>query len=104
LEAAGVQDLSRVVVIGTEDTEYLFQSTRQTEFDPDRQCQEIVDLCLQAVEDHPEIGAFVLECSSFPPYGPAVHRATGLPVFDLITMTNWVASGVNRPRDFEGYM
>ncbi len=104
LEAAGAHDSSRIVVIGTEDTEYLFQSTRETEFDPARQSDELVGLCLRALQVDPAIGAFVLECSSFSAYGPAVHRATGLPVFDVITIANWVASGVNRPKDFEGYM
>jgi len=104
LRAAGIEDASRVVVVGTEHTKYLFDSTRQTEFDPDRQREEMVGVALEALERHPDIGAFVLECSSFPPYGPAVHRATGVPVFDLITMTNWVESGVNRPKDFEGFM
>jgi hypothetical protein len=104
LKAAGVDETSRVIVVGTEHTEYLFDSTRQKEFDPARQREDIVRVALEAVKGHPDIGAFVLECSSFPPYGPAIHRATGLPVFDLYTMVNWVASGVNRPKDFEGYM
>jgi hypothetical protein len=104
LKAAGVDETSRVIVVGTEHTEYLFDSTRQPEFDPDRQRDDLVGVALEALEGHPDIGAFVLECSSFPPYGPAVHRATGLPVFDLYTMVNWVASGVNRPNDFEGFM
>ena len=35
--------------------------------------------------DHPNIGAFLLECSNMPPYAAAIHRHTGKPVFDNIT-------------------
>ncbi len=104
LSAAGIDDLSRIVIVGTDPAGYLFNSHRQREFDPEKQEEEIVGIALQALEREPSIGAFVLECSSFPPYGPAIHRATSLPVFDLITMINWVASGVNRPRDYDGFM
>jgi hypothetical protein len=48
-------------------------------------------------KEHPEIGAFLLECSNIPPACTAMHPATGLPAFDIITTTNWVESGVNRP-------
>jgi hypothetical protein len=104
LRAAGVDDLARVVVVGTENTPYFFPSNRWTEFDTQKQQDDLVGVALQAVQEHPEIGAFLMECSNFPPYSPAVHRATGLPVFDIVTMTNWVESGVNRPKDFDGYM
>ncbi len=104
LFAAGVDDLSRIVIVGTDETGYFFRSHRHLEFDPDKQRDELVGIALRALEEDPSIGVYVLECSSFPPYGPAIHRATGRPVFDLITMINWVASGVNRPKDYEGFM
>ncbi|MFH0372365.1 aspartate/glutamate racemase family protein [Streptococcus sp. A22] len=53
--------------------------------------------------NHPEIGAILLECSDLPPYAAALHRATGLPVFDFTTLINWVHSAVVR-REFYGYM
>lgn len=43
---------------------------------------------------HPDIGAVLLECSDLPPYAASIHAATGLPVFDFITLINWVYSAV----------
>jgi hypothetical protein len=38
------------------------------------------------VAEHPEVGAIVLECTNMPPYRADVQRATGLPVFDAVTL------------------
>lgn len=46
------------------------------------------------VKAHPEVGAILLECSDLPPYAYAVQGATGLPVYDFITLINWVYSAV----------
>ncbi|HFH9836789.1 TPA: aspartate/glutamate racemase family protein [Streptococcus suis] len=54
-------------------------------------------------KNHPEIGAILLECSDLPPYAAALHRDTGLPVFDFTTLINWVHSAVVR-KEFYGYM
>ena len=45
-------------------------------------------------QQHPDIKAILLECSDLPPYAAAIQKATGLPVFDFITLANWVASAV----------
>lgn len=45
---------------------------------------------LQAAEDlqaaMPDLGAILLECTNFPPYAPAIRRALGVPVFDVLTL------------------
>ncbi|MCA1785781.1 MAG: aspartate/glutamate racemase family protein, partial [Desulfobacteraceae bacterium] len=48
-------------------------------------------------------GAILLECSVLPPYARAVHQATGLPVFDYVTMINYVFAALE-PRRFNGFM
>lgn len=52
--------------------------------------KEIVDAALKLVEENPEIGAFVLECSDMPPYSSIIQEATQLPVFDFITLIRWL--------------
>ena len=47
---------------------------------------EWVDLAVMAQRQHPEIGMWLFECANMPPYADAVRRATGLPVFDALTM------------------
>ncbi len=48
-------------------------------------------------------GAILLECSVLPPYAEAVHRETGLPVFDYSTMIHMMFSAVV-PRTYTGFM
>lgn len=42
---------------------------------------------------HPDMGAIVVECSLLPRYARAVQEATGLPVFDHISMIDCFRSG-----------
>ena len=52
---------------------------------------------------HPEIGAILLECSDLPPYAYDIPKATGLPVYDFITLINWVHSAVAQ-EPYYGYL
>ena len=54
-------------------------------------------------EEHPETGAILLECSDLPPYAWAVQRASGLPVYDFITLIRWVHSAVVQQPYFGTY-
>jgi len=68
------------------------------EFNYDRLEQEVVNGAQQLVAEHPDVGAILLECSDLPPFAWAIQRAVKLPVFDFITMINWVYhSVVQRP-------
>jgi Asp/Glu/hydantoin racemase len=55
---------------------------------------EITDLAEALVRENPDIGAFVLECTELPVYSYAVQRRTGLPVFDTVTLVNYVYESV----------
>jgi Asp/Glu/hydantoin racemase len=72
------------------------------ELDPERRVQRLENqLSLSAqrmVEAHPDIGAIVLECTNMPPAAMAIQRATGLPVFDVISLIKWAHLGVNQQR------
>tara|TARA_R110001592_G_scaffold5535_5_gene30495 strand:+ start:943 stop:1662 length:720 start_codon:yes stop_codon:yes gene_type:complete len=37
-----------------------------------------------------DIGAFILECTDLPPFADVIRKATGRPVFDFVTLTNFV--------------
>jgi hypothetical protein len=62
---------------------------------------EVVERATRLVEEHPEIGAILLECSNLPPYAAAVQRATGRHVFDFITMIDYVQAA-GRRREYKG--
>ncbi len=63
---------------------------------------EVVQAARDLVRAHPDIGAILLECSNLPPYAAAVAQATGRPVFDFITMIDYVR-GASRRRPFVGH-
>ena len=62
-----------------------------------------VNAAEQLVKDHQDIGAILLECSDMPPYAAAVQKAVNLPVFDFITMINWVHNSVAQ-KPYYGYV
>ncbi|MCF7916039.1 MAG: aspartate/glutamate racemase family protein [Spirochaetaceae bacterium] len=64
---------------------------------------EVVEIANRLVEAHPNVKLLLLECSLLPPYGVAVQEATGLPVFDYITMIDYVYSAVVKKK-FSGFM
>jgi Asp/Glu/hydantoin racemase len=71
--------------------------------DSDQIQQEVVDVTRQMICKDPDIGAIVLECSDLPPYAAAVQAAVNLPVFDFITMIQYVHSALVR-KPFQGFM
>lgn len=64
------------------------------EFDNGAVRREVVGKALEIMEESPQTGAILLECSDMPPYAYAVQAATGLPVFDFTTLIRWLHSAV----------
>ena len=52
--------------------------------------EEHVGVARRMIAQHPEVSAIVLECTNMPPYRADVQRATGLPVFDIVTLVRMV--------------
>jgi hypothetical protein len=48
--------------------------------------RDVVAAAARLLARHPDIGAFVFECTNLPPYAAAVSAATGRPVFDVTTL------------------
>lgn len=64
---------------------------------------EVVSAAENLLARQPETRLLLLECSVLPPYGASIQEATGLPVFDFVTMINYVYSAVVKKR-FAGFM
>jgi len=105
LEKAGVGDSSTLRITGLQDYEHFRSAVIDEEgvLDSERFEHEVVDAAVKLVESDPEIRLILLECSLLPPYGAAVYEATGLPVFDFLSMINFVYSTVVKQR-YSGYM
>lgn len=91
----------RIHVIGLENTTHLYKVlTGDNEYlDKALAESEVVEAALEVVETHPDIGAFVLECTNLPPYSEAIKAATGRPVWDALSLIRWLQHGTadNRP-------
>lgn len=59
--------------------------------------RDVVDAARRLVARRPDVGAIVLECTNMPPYAAAVQRATGRPVYDVLTLLDWFWRGL-QPR------
>ncbi|MEE4254651.1 MAG: aspartate/glutamate racemase family protein [Desulfuromusa sp.] len=93
--AVGFTDTERLAIKGLEDTKY-FHAAAIAEIgtlDSDRISEEVVAASKQLAEDK-SVGTILLECSLLPVYGFAVQQATGLPVFDFLTMIDYVQSSI----------
>jgi len=55
--------------------------------------REVVRVVRESIRMEPRIGAIVFECTLLPPYRGLVQEATGLPVFDIITMIDFLHAG-----------
>lgn len=64
---------------------------------------EAVERARRLVLEHPQCGAILLECSNLPPYAAAIQKATGRPVFDFLTMIDYVQHATRRHPYSGGY-
>ncbi len=104
-DSIGVSFDDDLVVAGLENCPSFYGSVFEENgsIDTDKVEKEVVTVVQQLIDSHPNITLLLLECSLLPPYGAAVREATGLPVFDYITMIDYVYSAVVK-RKFSGFM
>lgn len=100
LATVGVLDSTNLVIGGLEDRKqfYRFAIEETGSLDAVAVEKEVVTVAGELVAGNPRIRAILLECSLLPPYGAAVQDAVNLPVFDYITMINFVFSAVIKQR------
>jgi len=73
------------------------------EFDNNEVRREVTAAAMDLIASAPDVGAILLECSDMPPYAADVQRATELPVFDFITMINWLEQSVAQ-KPYSGFI
>ena len=105
LAAVGVADSSNLVIGGLEDSRqfYRFAIEETESLDVGAVEKEVVAVARTMVAANSQIRALLLECSLLPPYGAAVQAAVNLPVFDYITMINFVFSAVVK-QEYRGFI
>jgi Asp/Glu/hydantoin racemase len=88
----------RIVVQGMQEFPNFYSTFPRNGFSYDYEAveAEMVAAGKKLMETCPDIGAIVCEGTNMATFNPAVCRATGVPVFDIITLIRFVASGVLR--------
>lgn len=101
----GIAEDIPMVIYGMEDKEEFRTSILEEKgtLDSGKIEEEVTEKAAQMIAEHPEIAAILLECSDLPPYAHAVHRVTGRPIFDFITMIRHVHSALV-PQKYVGCM
>ena len=92
LDAAGIGPDVPLAIAGMEGEK---EFTRvllgdELELDVDLAREEHVRVARRLLTEHPDVGAIVLECTNMPPYAADIQRATGLPVFDVLSLVHLV--------------
>jgi hypothetical protein len=65
--------------------------------------RDLVAVAREFADAHPDMGAMVLECTGFPPFGRAIQLELDLPVFSWSTLMEFAYS-VAVHRDFTGHV
>ncbi|MDD8013327.1 MAG: aspartate/glutamate racemase family protein [Acidobacteriota bacterium] len=97
LAGVGIRDIA-LVVMGMEDAEEFtgaFIEGKAT-LDSGKVRKEMVAAARRLADDHPEVGALVLECTNMPPYARAVQEVLKIPVFDVVTLVRHVHASLER--------
>lgn len=96
LQAVGVDDVAAVMVRGVEETGEFrkIRADPKASLDVGQFQDQVVTVARALLADHPQVRAFVLECTDLPPFAAAIRRATGLPVFDIVTLAHMVVEAL----------
>jgi aspartate/glutamate racemase len=106
LENVGIDPSIPIAVGGMADKEEFTQTIvfeKKPEMDVPKVEAEVVDVAQRLVENYPDIGALVFECSDLPPFAGAVQAAVNLPIFDFISLINMVYTVVVK-QPYLGFM
>ena len=96
LTSVGIASTAGLHIVGLEHCAQWNRMFAEPEAEIDLEVieQEVLGTALRALDEHPRIRAFVLECTDLPPYSAAIRRQSGLPVLDFITMVNYLHSAI----------
>lgn len=87
----------RCVVYGAQDEEEFPNIlTGKGGLDYDKVGDELSGIAHRMIEENPDIGAILLECTDMPPYAHRLQAELNLPVYDAITLIKYVKSTVTQ--------
>jgi hypothetical protein len=96
LTSAGIPDSIPLAIAGLQDTPAFRDPilNNRTTLNKTEIQKSVVEIATGLLSEYPDIASFVLECHNLAPYGNAVSSATGKPVFDIISFSQWIYASV----------
>ena len=112
LEAVGINLSGNIVVAGAEDDrrcpefEHIWNEKYRT--DPpeiyfEKAQKDFLSVAIDFFQEHPNMGAMVLECTGFPPFARALQKEIDIPIFSWGTLLDYAYSVVVH-RDYYGHV
>ena len=91
----------RYIIVGCEKIPHFGDEVAAGDkVDTDLATPGVVQKALDIQKANPDIRAFLFECTELPQFSNAVRAATGLPVYDAMTMSDSFMSGVMNNKRF----
>lgn len=98
LTGVGIGDEAIVVAGMQEQTQFsdVILKAKYNDLDMALFEQELCAVVEDMLNNNPDVGSIVLECTDLSHFAPALQKRFALPVFDLTSLTRMVAATVNR--------
>ena len=98
LEAIGGESVPVCIADMAEQPEFreVMLEGRRVQLDADRLGREVLSQVEELARDNPDMGALVVECTDLVPFAYAIQARTGVPVFDIVTLTQMVHRSLTR--------
>lgn len=98
LEAIGGESIPVCIGGMEEQPEFreVMLEARRAELDADRLEREVLGVADRLAKDNPDMGALVIECTDLVPFAYAIQERIGMPVFDIVTLTEMVYQSLTR--------
>jgi hypothetical protein len=90
--AVGVVDMHGIEIYGMEEMPEWskISLSPNTPLSLEKVEDEVVSLATVAKQEHPDLGAILLECTDLPPFADTIRKTLDLPVYDLLTMVTLI--------------
>lgn len=98
LAGAGAQGVPVRIAGMAEQPEFreVILEGQRDDLDPRRLGSEVAGVAERLVRANPDVGALVLECTDLVPFARDIQARTGVPVFDIVTLTGLVQASLSR--------
>ncbi len=98
-----IESDDRLIFAQVRDLPQFRSMVTRNSYNPSALEDEVVSQAQELVDSNLSIAAILLQCSDLPPFAAAIQRATGLPVFDMNSLIEWVEFGLDR-HNYDGFL